>query len=126
MKRFFRLSDVRANPHRDVGDELRFHIDMRTKEFMQSGLSEDDARRAAAAAFGDLTAIDAELRIARGERARARNRRDWIHELAMDVMFALRTFRKNLGFTAAALATLALGVGATTAVFTVVNGVLLR
>src|SRR5207344_32819 len=53
-------------------------------------------------------------------------RRDRLHELGADVLFAVRTLRKNVGFTAAALATLALGIGATTAVFTVVNGVLLR
>jgi predicted permease len=126
MKRFFRLTDIRANAHRDVGDELRFHMDMRTKEFMDSGLSEEAARRAAAVAFGDIGAIDAALRVARGDRARSHRRRDRVHELSMDVLFALRTFRKNIGFTAAALATLALGIGATTAVFTVVNGVLLR
>lgn len=126
MKRFFRLTDIRANANRDVADELRFHMDMRTKEFIDSGLSEESARRAAAAAFGDVDAIDAELRAARGGRARSHRRRDWIQELSMDVLFAMRSFRKNIGFTAAALATLALGIGATTAVFTVVNGVLLR
>lgn len=126
MKKFFRLTDIRSNARRDVSDELRFHLDMRTKEFVQKGMSEEDARQAAAAAFGDFTSIDAELRIARDGRDRSRRRRDWIHELSMDVLFAFRTFRKNIGFTAAALATLALGIGATTAVFTVVNGVLLR
>jgi putative ABC transport system permease protein len=126
MKRFFRRSDIRADAGRDVGDELRFHMDMRTQEFIEAGLSPEDARRAAEDAFGNVGLIDDELRTQRGERDRSRDRRDRVHELSMDVLFAVRTFRKNLGFTAAALATLALGVGATTAVFTVVNGVLLR
>jgi len=55
-----------------------------------------------------------------------RERRDRFHELCMDVAFAVRTLRKNVAFTVASLATLMLGIGATTAVLTVVNGVLLR
>src|SRR3954464_8318771 len=126
MKRFFRMSDIRPNAGRDVGDELRFHLDMRVQEFIDAGLSPEDARRAASEAFGDLPSIDAELRAQRDERARTQERRDRVHELSMDVIFAFRTFRKNIGFTAAALATLGLGIGATTSVFTIVNGVLLR
>src|SRR6266545_2207047 len=126
MKRIFRRSFVRPNARRDVGDEIQFHLEMRTREFIQAGMSPEDARRAAARAFGDLPAIDAELRIARDAHDRSRERGDRLRELGGDVAFAVRTLRKNLGFTVAALATLALGIGATTSVFTVVNGVLLR
>ncbi|HEY9226704.1 MAG TPA: ABC transporter permease, partial [Gemmatimonadaceae bacterium] len=126
MKRIFRSSNVRPDDKRDVSDELRFHIDMRTQEFIDAGLSPEDARRAASGAFGDVDAIDAELRVGRALRTRAQARRDWVRELAADVAFAFRTLRKNAGFTLATLATLALGIGAATAVFTVVNGVLLR
>jgi predicted permease len=122
MKKSFRHGDAR----RDVGDELRFHLDMRTQESIDAGMSPDDARRAASAAFGDVAAIDAQLRVARIARSKTRERRDRFHELMMDIAFAMRTLRKNLAFTIASLATLALGIGATTAVFTVVNGVLLR
>src|SRR5689334_14405606 len=122
MKRIFRRPDDR----RDVGDELRFHLDMRTQEFIDAGMSPEDARRAAARSFGDVDAIDATLRVSRALRTRERVRRDRTQELFADLTFALRTLRKNIGFTLAALATLALGIGAATAVFTVVDGVLLR
>ena len=126
MKRFLRRRDVRPDASRDVDDELQFHLEMRTREFIEAGLSPGDAREAAGRAFGDVDAIDAELRLAGGAQARTRERNDHIRDLLMDVKFAARTLRKNASFTAAALATLALGIGATTAVFTVVDGVLLR
>ena len=126
MKRSLRQTDIRPDGQRDVSDELRFHLEMRTQEFIDAGMSPEEARRAAAHAFGDISSIDAELRAERSARTRTRERRDRFHEFVMDVTFAIRTLRKNAAFTIAALATLALGIGATTAVFTVVNGVLLR
>ena len=126
MKRIFRRSDARPNVTRDVGDEIDFHLDMRAREFMETGMSAEDARAAAARVFGNAAAIDAELRVARDAHARTRARAERWQELVGDVAFALRSLRKNLAFTVGALATLALGIGAATAVFTVVNGVLIR
>jgi predicted permease len=126
MKRLFRLSDSRPDPGRDVDDEIRFHLEMRTREFVEQGLSAEDARRAAAESFGDVAAIEAECRGERARRTRERSRRDRTRRLALDLSFALRTLRTHKGFALAAVLTLALGIGATTAVFSVVDGVLLR
>lgn len=126
MKRAFRRSFVRPNTARDVGDELRFHLEMRAQEFMESGMSREDAERAAKDAFGDVGAIDAELRSVNQRRSTSRLWRTRLLDFGGDARFALRTLRTNWGFTTAALATLALGIGSAVAVFTVVNGVLLR
>ncbi len=124
MKRILR--NLRPNPKRDVGDEVAFHIDMRAAEFRAAGLSDDEARRAAIAAFGDVGAMKDQLTTVRQADVDERRRQDRLEELKADIAFAFRTFRKNPGFTGAALATLSLGIGATIAVFTVLNGVLLR
>ncbi|HTJ22187.1 MAG TPA: ABC transporter permease [Gemmatimonadaceae bacterium] len=126
MKRVFRSAAVRPDASRDVRDEIQFHIEMRTREFIEQGLSPEDARRAALAAFGDTVAVDAELSSARATYLGVRARRDRLGALRTDLVFALRTLRKRVGFTAAALATLALGIGAAASVYTIVNGVLVR
>src|SRR6185503_11856837 len=125
-KRTFRLSDSRPDPKRDVDDELAFHLEMRTREFIDQGMSPDEARRRAAASFGDVQSIRTDLRQDRADRNQERERRDWWHGIRMDVQYAIRSLRKNPAFSVASIATLGLGIGATLAVFTVVNGVLVR
>src|SRR3954464_1103028 len=101
MRRFLHRSDVRPDATRDVSDELRFHLEMRTQEFIDAGMSRPDAARAAAQAFGDVASIDAELRHTRATRVRSRDRRDRLQDLVSDVRFAARTLRRNAPFTAA-------------------------
>jgi putative ABC transport system permease protein len=125
-KKSFRLTDSRPDAKRDVDDEVAFHLEMRTREFMEQGMSADEARRKAAASFGDVQSIRSDLRHDRASRNEQRGRQEWWNGLRMDVMYALRSLRKNPAFSAASIATLALGIGATLAVFTVVNGVLVR
>jgi putative ABC transport system permease protein len=125
-KRIFRMSDTRPDPKRDVSDEIRFHLDMRAQELIEQGVPREDAWREARRQFGDVAAIEAECRDERVARSRERGRREWWRGFVMDLKYAVRSLRTNAGFTLAAVLTLGLGVGAASAVFTVVDGVLLR
>ena len=60
MRRTFRLTDSRSDPRRDVGDEIRFHLDMRAQELIDQGMPHDEAWREARRQFGDVAAIEAE------------------------------------------------------------------
>jgi putative ABC transport system permease protein len=111
---------------RDADDELRFHIEMRTAELMERGSSEADARAEAVRAFGSLPAVKAEVRHIDRQTARHVRWTTWLADLRQDVVAGLRQFRKAPGFTAAAVLTISLGVGATTAIFGVVHAVVLR
>lgn len=125
-KRSFRLTDTTPDATRDVDDEVKFHLEMRTREFIAQGMSVDEARRKAIDSFGDVETIRSELRRQRASRNEERERRDRWHGVRMDLQFALRSLRHNPAFALTAIATLGIGIGATLAVFTVVNGVLVR
>ena len=102
----------------DFGEEMRFHIERRVEDLIAGGLSADEARRTAARQFGN----DASLR----ERTRDADSVRWLSDLSTDVRHGMRTLVRNPGFAVVAVLTLALGIGANTAVFAAAYGVLLR
>jgi len=125
--RSFRFPWRSANRIRaDVDDELSFHIDMRAAELVAAGMSADDARREATREFGDVEFNRRYCRRLDEGSERATRRGDWLADIRQDATQAVRVLRRSPGFLAVALLTVALGVGANSAIFTVVRGVLLR
>ncbi len=125
-KRLFRLTESDEHVEAQIDDELRHHIEVLLERYRSQGMSGDEARAAIARRFPDVELTRTDLVESTGRAVHNRRHRLYLDGLRSDLRASLRQFRRRPGFTTLAVLTLGLGIGASTTLFSVVNGMLLR
>jgi predicted permease len=125
MRRIVRF-ELGRSISRDVDDELAFHLQARVEKLVAQGLTPEHARAEAERQFGDLAAVRKSCVTLDQERAKTMRRAELLDQVRQDVVFTVRTLRRNFGLTVVVVASLAVGISANAAIFTLVDAVLLR
>ena len=126
MKRLLRSWLWRIPIDQEVEDELDLHVEMRTRELVERGMDPKTARDLALSRLGDITTLKRTMTDLGRKRDREMRVTLWLEELAGDLKFAFRQLRVSPSFTLVATLTLALGIGANSAIFALVDATLLR
>ncbi|MGH7622899.1 MAG: permease prefix domain 1-containing protein, partial [Gemmatimonadaceae bacterium] len=126
MRRVFRLPFTRKRLVREVDDELAFHLEQRTARLVAAGWTIDAARAEALRHFGDLEIVRTSCVTLDQQREHAMRRAEFLTEVRQDLVYAARTLRRNAVVSAVIVIALATGIGANTAIFTLVDAVLMR
>lgn len=125
-RRLFRLPFRRGGVRQEVDDEIRFHLEERAAKYERSGLSPETAKAAAERRFGDVEQVRTDVEGMMRKRQSAVRKSNLVEDVRRDIGFSVRQIFRTPGFSLVAVLTIALGIGATTSIFSVVDGIMLR